>query len=109
MISSLAIRKFLRWQPSSFAHEELAPLELLEVLAEGLAGHGDAVQMQHVAQLQHHGRHATGIPEVFDRVAPGCLHVREHRNLSMDAIEVVDGDLHTGLASDHRQVQQGVQ
>jgi hypothetical protein len=82
------------------AHEELAVLDLLEVLTQGLAGDGDAVEVQHVAQLQHHRRHAAGVPEVLDRVPAGRLHVGEHRDLAMDAIEVVDRDLH-GDTSEH--------
>src|SRR5262249_10830395 len=48
----------------SFAHEELVTLDLREVLAQGLARDRDAVQVEQVAQLEHQGRHAAGVPEV---------------------------------------------
>ena len=70
--------------------EEAAPLDVLQVLAERLAGHGQAVEMQQVAQLEHDRRHAAGVPEVFDRVAAGGLGVGQHRHAAMDAVEVVD-------------------
>ena len=44
-----------------------------EVFTDGLAGNGEAIQMEQVAQLEHHGWHATRVPQVFDRVPTGRL------------------------------------
>ena len=64
--------------------------------------------MEHIAELQHDGRYTTSVPEVLDRVSSGGLDVRQHRHLAMDAIEVINRNLDSGLSRNHRQVEQHV-
>ena len=64
--------------------------------------------MQHLPQFEHERGNAAGVPEVLDRIPPGRLHVGEHRDPPVNAVEVVDADVHAGLTRHDRQVQQGV-
>src|SRR5215831_17427444 len=91
-----------------FSKEEWVLLDLLEVLAERLAGNGETVQVEQVPQFEHDGRDAARVPEVLDRVPAGCLDVGQHRDPPVDAVEVVDGDLNPGLPGDRRDVEQRV-
>src|SRR5215469_452306 len=91
-----------------FGKEERALLDLLEVLAERLAGNGEAVQMEQVSQFEHDGRDTTGIPEVLDRIPAGRLDVGQHRDPPVDAVEVIDGYLNPSLPGDRRDVEQCV-
>src|SRR5215831_16994792 len=79
-----------------FSKEEWVLLDLLEVLAERLAGNGETVQVEQVPQFEHDGRDAARVPEVLNRVP------------AVDAVEVVDGDLNPGLPGDRRDVEQRV-
>src|SRR5262249_10880915 len=80
--------------------EERVPVDLLEVLADGLAGDGEAVEVQQVAQLEHQGGHTAGVPEVLGRVDPGRHHVGHDRDVPVDAVEIVDRDLSACLPGD---------
>src|SRR5262249_18283199 len=65
-------------------------------------------QMEQVSQLEHDGRDAARVPEVLDRVPAGRLDISQHRDPPMDAVEVIDGDLHAGLPGDRRDLRPSV-
>src|SRR5437660_9110392 len=64
--------------------------------------------MEHIAEMEHNGRYRTSISEVLGRRPSGGLDVRQHWHLAIDAIEVINGNLDSGLSRNHRQVEQHV-
>ena len=81
-----------------------------EVLGDGLAGDGEAVAVQQagVEQCPHDDRHAADLVDVGHHVAAERLEVAQVRDPVADAVEVVERQLHLGLAGDGEQVQHGV-
>src|SRR5262249_8538459 len=88
--------------------EEVRAGELVEVLAERLPGHGQAVEVEEISNLEHHLRNAARVVEVLDRIVAGRFHVRDDRYTTMDPIEVVERELDAQLARDRRQVKERV-
>jgi hypothetical protein len=91
-----------------FGEEERITLDVLQVLAERLAGDGETAEVQHFPELEHDRGNTSRVPEVLDRVAAGRLDVGEHGDPPVDAVEVVDGDLDARLPRDRREVQERV-
>lgn len=63
-----------------FPHEQRAALDVLQVLVEGLACDGDAVPVEHVAQLQHQRRDTASSGDLLVRDAgPAFIHFMAFR------------------------------
>ena len=85
-------------------------LELLQVLGDRLARHGQAVAVQqaHVEQLLHHDGHPADAVQVAHDEAPRGPDVHQVGNPARDPVEVVERQLYVSLARDRQQVKDGV-
>ena len=83
-------------------------LEVLEVLAEGLARDGHNVEVEHRLDLLHDARHAARIVEELCRPLACGTNVEQVVGTTVQAIEVVGGHLDAKLAGDRGDVQQRV-
>src|SRR5215831_1249198 len=62
--------------------------------------------MKEISQFEHQPRKSTGVPEVFDRITSGCLHIGKYRNETIYAIEVINCDVNSCFVSNRRKVNQ---
>ena len=83
-------------------------LEVLEVLAESLAGDGHNVEVEHRLDLLHDARHAARIVEELRRPLACGANVEQVVGATVQAIEIVGGHLDAKLAGDRGNVQQRV-
>ena len=83
-------------------------LEVLEVLAESLAGDGHNVEVEHRLDLLHDARHAARIVEELRRPLACGANVEQVVGATVQAIEIVGGHLDAKLAGDRGDVQQRV-
>ena len=83
-------------------------LEVLEVLAESLAGDGHNVEVEHRLDLLHNARHAARIVEELRRPLACGANVEQVVGATVQAIEIVGGHLDAKLTGDCGDVQQGV-
>ena len=83
-------------------------LEVLEVLAESLAGDGHDVEMEHRLDLLHDARHAARIIEELRRPLACGTNVEQVVGATVQTIEVVGGHLDAKLAGNRGDVQQRV-
>ena len=83
-------------------------LEVLEVLAEGLASDGHDIEVEHRLDLLHDARHATCIVEELRRPLACGANVEQVVGATVQAVEVVGGHLDAKLAGDSRNMQQRV-
>ena len=67
----------------------------MQALAERLAGHHSAVQMQQVFDLAQNGRHAAGRVQVFHVVLAGRLQVHQHGRGVAQFVEPLQIDFQT--------------
>ena len=87
---------------------EAVRLQLVQILAQRLAGDGHSVEMEHIPDLLHDGRHAAGIVEELCGPAAGRADVQQVLCAAMETVEgvAVDGD--AKFMGDSRQMEQGV-
>ncbi len=87
---------------------EAVRLQLVQILAQRLAGDGHGVEMEHIPDLIHDGRHAAGIVEELCGPAAGRADVQQVLCAAMETVEgvAVDGD--AKFMGDGRQMEQGV-
>src|SRR5699024_1040645 len=64
-------------QPLLAALVEAVPLQLVQVLAQGLAGDGHRIQVQVLFDLLHDGGHAAGVVEALGGPAAGGADVQQ--------------------------------
>ena len=83
-------------------------LEVLEVLAEGLAGDGHDIEVEHRLDLLHDARHAARIVEELRRPLACGTNVQQVVGATVQTIEVVGGHLDAKLTGDRGDVQQRV-
>ena len=81
---------------------------VLQVLAQGLAGDGQGVQVEEALDLLHHRRDAAGVVEILGGPVAGGADVQQIVHAPVETVEVVPVQLHAELLGDGRQVQQGV-
>ena len=91
---------------SSF--EEIVAPEIFQIFAEGPAGHGHNVQIQHILQKQLHIRNAACKPETFRQMLSTGVQVAEVWHLMIDLVKKFDGHFIGQLPGDAGQVQRGV-
>ena len=83
---------------------------ILDVLADGLAGHGYAVRVQQTlfAQLVHHSVHAARFVKLFNVRSARRCQMAQVRGLFADPVCDVEVDLDAALVRDGRQMQHTV-
>ena len=87
---------------------EAVLFQLLQILAQSLAGDGHHVQMQHGLDLLHHAGHAACIVEVLCGPVAGGTDVQQVVCTAMHPVEGVSIDLNAELVGDGGQVHGGV-
>ena len=87
---------------------EAVRLQLVQILAQRLAGDGHGVEMEHIPDLLHDGRHTAGIVEELCGPAAGRADVQQVLCAAVETVEgvAVDGD--AKFMGDSRQMEQGV-
>ena len=83
-------------------------LQVLQVLAQGLAGGGHHVQIQHVPQHPLDHGHTAGEPEGFRQLRAGGIDVAQVGHLMVDLVEQLDGEVIAQLSCDGGQMDGGV-
>ena len=83
-------------------------LKVLEVFAEGLAGDGHDIEVEHRLDLLHDARHAARIVEELRRPLTCGANVEQVVGATVQAIEVVGGHLDAKLAGNRGDMQQRV-
>ena len=83
-------------------------LKVLEVFAEGLAGDGHDIEVEHRLDLLHDARHAARIVEELRRPLACGANVEQVVGATVQAIEIVGGHLDAKLAGDRGDVQQRI-
>ena len=83
-------------------------LEILEVLAESLAGDGHNIEVEHRLDLLHDARHAARIVEELRRPLACRANVEQVVSTTVQTIEIIGGHLDAKLAGDRGDVQQRV-
>ena len=87
---------------------EAVLLQLLQILAQRLAGDGHHVQMQHGLDLLHHAGHAACIVEVLCGPVAGGTDVQQVVCAAVHPVKGVGVDLNAELVGDGGQVHGGV-
>ena len=87
---------------------EAVLLQLLQILAQRLAGDGHHVQMQHGLDLLHHPGHAACVVEVLCGPVAGGTDVQQVVCAAMHPVKGVGVDLNAKLMRDGGQVHGGV-
>ena len=95
------------------AHDLLAGAQagqVLHILRERLAGHGDAVAVQQplFKQHLHHGRQAADGLQVFHDVRAAGFEIGQQRGLVADLLEIVNGERHVHRTRHGNQMKHGV-
>ena len=83
-------------------------LQVLQVLAQRLAGDGHHVQIQHIPQHPLYHGHAAGKPEGLGQLGAGGVDVAQVGDLVVDLVEQLDGQVIAQLPGDGGQVNGGV-
>ena len=85
-------------------------LDVLQVLGERLAGHGDAFALDHafLEEELEQGRGAANVVQVFEDVLAGRLEVGEEGCAVGDGLEVFYGQLDADAVRDGDQVEDGI-
>ena len=88
----------------------LRRVERVEVLGNGVAGHGHAVAVDEsgLQQLAHHNWHATDLVEVNHVVLAVRLGVGNVRHARPDSVEVVEAQIDARFVGDGQEVQHRV-
>ena len=84
---------------------EAVLFQLLQILAQRLAGDGHHVQMQHGLDLFHHAGHAACIVEALCRPLSCRADIKKILRAAMESVEGVTCDLDSKLMSDRRKVE----
>ena len=79
----------------------------VDVLAKGLAGDGQAGQIEHAAQLVHQRAQAAGIEEILHQEFAGRAHIGDHRHLARQFVEAVHVERHAGAARHRHHMDDG--
>ena len=95
-------------QITEVALEPVVLVQILEVLAQRLAGDGHDVQIEHVAQQPLYHRYAAGEPERFGQMGAGRIDVAQMRDLMVDLVEQLDRQIIAELSCDRREMDGAV-
>ena len=84
---------------------EAVRLQLVQILAQRLAGDSHHVQMQHGLDLFHHAGHAACIVEALCRPLSCRADIKKILRAAVESVEGVTCDLDSKLMSDRRKVE----
>ena len=88
--------------------EPVVLVQVLQILAQGLAGDGHHVQIQHIPQHPLHHGDAAGEPEGLRQLGAGGEDVAQVGHLMVDLVEELDGQVIAQLPGDGGQMDGGV-
>ena len=84
-------------------------LGTLDVLAEAFAGHGEAAEVQMLADVLHQRADAAGVVEILHQVLVAAgPHVADHRYAPAVPFEIIQSDILAGSARHRDQMDDGV-